>query len=95
MDVVVTGAAGFIGSNLTDLLLSTGHDVLAIDDLLRQREIEFGKGDGLHRRAERLKRGLDLQLGGRAQLETLDVIRGVDRMHSIRHVAEAVFPISQ
>ena len=33
MDVVVTGAAGFIGSNLTDALLVAGHDVLAIDDL--------------------------------------------------------------
>ena len=33
MDVVVTGAAGFIGSNLTDALLAAGHDVLALDDL--------------------------------------------------------------
>lgn len=33
MDVVVTGAAGFIGSNLTDALLTAGHEVLAIDDL--------------------------------------------------------------
>ena len=33
MDVVVTGAAGFIGSNLTDALLDAGHDVLALDDL--------------------------------------------------------------
>ena len=33
MDVVVTGAAGFIGSNLTDALVDAGHDVLAVDDL--------------------------------------------------------------
>jgi nucleoside-diphosphate-sugar epimerase len=30
---LVTGAAGFIGSNVTDLLLSEGHTVTAVDDL--------------------------------------------------------------
>lgn len=33
MRVVVTGGAGFIGSNLVDRLLAEGHDVVAIDDL--------------------------------------------------------------
>jgi UDP-glucose 4-epimerase len=32
MKVVVTGGAGFIGSNLTDALVTTGHDVLVIDN---------------------------------------------------------------
>ena len=32
MRVVVTGAAGFIGSNLCDALLASGHDVVGIDD---------------------------------------------------------------
>jgi UDP-glucose 4-epimerase len=31
--VVVTGGAGFIGSNLVDALLADGHDVVAVDDL--------------------------------------------------------------
>jgi UDP-glucose 4-epimerase len=31
--VLVTGAAGFIGSTLTDRLLADGHDVVGIDDL--------------------------------------------------------------
>lgn len=31
MRVVVTGAAGFIGSTLTDALLARGHDVLGVD----------------------------------------------------------------
>jgi UDP-glucose 4-epimerase len=33
MRAIVTGAAGFIGSNLTDRLLSDGHEVLGIDNL--------------------------------------------------------------
>lgn len=33
MRVVVTGAAGFIGSTLVDRLLADGHQVLAVDDL--------------------------------------------------------------
>jgi UDP-glucose 4-epimerase len=37
MRVVVTGAAGFIGSTLVDRLLGEGHAVLAVDDLSRGR----------------------------------------------------------
>ena len=33
MNVVVTGAAGFIGSHVAEVLLSEGHEVLALDDL--------------------------------------------------------------
>ena len=33
MKTVVTGGAGFIGSHLTDHLLSEGHDVVALDNL--------------------------------------------------------------
>jgi dTDP-glucose 4,6-dehydratase len=33
MHIVVTGAAGFLGSHLTDRLLSEGHSVLGIDNL--------------------------------------------------------------
>jgi UDP-glucose 4-epimerase len=38
MRLVVTGAAGFIGSNLCDALLAAGHDVLGIDNFSTGRQ---------------------------------------------------------
>ncbi len=35
MQVVITGGAGFVGSNMADALLSNGHNVKIIDDLSR------------------------------------------------------------
>lgn len=37
MRILVTGAAGFIGSNVTDHLLAAGHDVVGLDNLSRGR----------------------------------------------------------
>ena len=33
MKCLVTGGAGFIGSNLVDKLISKGHDVIILDNL--------------------------------------------------------------
>ena len=51
MRVLVTGAAGFIGSTTAELLLELGHDVVALDNLVRGRRdnvpagAEFVLGD--------------------------------------------------
>lgn len=46
MKIGITGVAGFIGSNLTDLLLSRGHSVVGLDNLSMGslRNIEHLKG---------------------------------------------------
>ncbi|OGF62511.1 hypothetical protein A2926_03560 [Candidatus Giovannonibacteria bacterium RIFCSPLOWO2_01_FULL_44_40] len=45
MKIIVTGGAGFIGSNLSDALIESGHEVHIIDNL------ETGKRDNLNPRA--------------------------------------------
>ncbi len=58
MRVVITGAAGFIGSHLSETLLERGHTVVGIDNLLtgdlnniahlRDRDFQFIKPDVTH-----------------------------------------------
>ena len=54
--IIITGAAGFIGSNLTDALLERGAEVIGVDNLfngrldnlevaLKNKKFEFHKGD--------------------------------------------------
>ncbi len=38
MKIIVTGGAGFIGSNLVDLLIADGHQVLVVDNLSTGRQ---------------------------------------------------------
>ena len=39
--IAITGGAGFIGSHLTDLLLSLGHKVVVVDNLFTGRKTNF------------------------------------------------------
>ena len=41
--VIVTGGAGFIGSNLVDALLAAGYEVAAIDNLPMRGSIDIAK----------------------------------------------------
>src|SRR5437868_14310829 len=34
MRILISGAAGFLGSHLTDLLLAQGHDVVGVDNFI-------------------------------------------------------------
>ncbi|MCO4815257.1 MAG: SDR family NAD(P)-dependent oxidoreductase, partial [Flavobacteriales bacterium] len=40
MKVLITGGAGFIGSNLTKRLVEDGHSVVVLDSLLRGNKLE-------------------------------------------------------
>lgn len=41
--ILVTGGAGFIGSHLTDKLLSQGHEVVALDNLFTGRKLNIAR----------------------------------------------------
>jgi len=47
MRILISGGAGFLGSHLTDLLLSQGHDVVGIDNFItgKQQNITHLKGN--------------------------------------------------
>ena len=47
MKVLITGGAGFIGSNLADRLLDEGHQVLSIDNYATGRRDNLTERDGL------------------------------------------------
>jgi dTDP-glucose 4,6-dehydratase len=48
MRILITGAAGFLGSHLTDLLLAQGHEIVGVDNFItgKEQNIAHLKGNG-------------------------------------------------
>lgn len=43
MKVLITGGAGFIGSNIVDELINRGYEVIVVDDFLSGKECNINK----------------------------------------------------
>lgn len=78
MKYVVVGGAGFIGSNLTDLLISEGHEVLVVDNLSTGFESNLNKSADL----------LTLDISHSSNLESLtNAICGYDGIFHLAALA--------
>jgi dTDP-glucose 4,6-dehydratase len=80
MRILISGGAGFLGSHLTDLLLSQGHEVVAVDNFLtgKRENIAHLAGNKKHRLIEH-----DV-------IEPLKVDGPIDRVY---HMASPASPI--
>ena len=77
MRVLVTGAAGFIGSHVTDALVGAGHSVAAVDDF------SAGKEEHLNPRAR-------LHVASVTDVDALDGVFARERPQVVYHLAAQV-----
>src|ERR1044072_8715845 len=81
MRMIVTGGAGFIGSNLVDALLDAGHDVAVIDDLSSGRMANL---DGA------LQRGATLHEADVRDAPRMGEILAAERPDAVFHLAAQI-----
>ncbi len=81
MDCVVTGGAGFIGSNLVDALIERGDRVTVIDDL------STGKADNLE---QALAGGAQLEFANVAEAKAVDEVFATARPEVVFHLAAQI-----
>lgn len=60
MNILVTGGAGFIGSNIVDKLIKSNHTVTVVDDLSAGKKENIGAGAGFYKCDIRSKEILDI-----------------------------------
>lgn len=80
MNILITGGAGFIGSHLSDLLLASGHQVTAFDNL----------STGNERNIEHLMANSDFRLVKGDILNSSDLAGPVAQADLIYHLAASV-----
>ncbi|CAA9537898.1 MAG: UDP-glucose 4-epimerase [uncultured Solirubrobacteraceae bacterium] len=81
MKALVTGGAGFIGSNLVDGLLADGHEVVVLDDLSTGRESNLDRA-----RAG----GVRLHVGSIADPDAVAAVMEADRPEAVFHLAAQI-----
>jgi UDP-glucose 4-epimerase len=81
MRALVTGGAGFIGSNLVDALVDRGDEVTVVDDLSTGREVNL---------AGAVERGVDLQQADVRDAPRLTAILAAARPDIVFHLAAQI-----
>jgi dTDP-glucose 4,6-dehydratase len=80
MRILISGAAGFLGSHLTDLLLSQGHSVVGVDNLLTGKAENIAHLEGNH----------NYQFIKADVIQPLDIAGPIDRIY---HMASPASPV--
>jgi dTDP-glucose 4,6-dehydratase len=80
MRILISGAAGFLGSHLTDLLLSQGHEVVGVDNFIT------GKPQNI----SHLQSGSRFQFTRQDVIEPLEIAGLIDRIY---HMASPASPV--
>ena len=80
MRILISGAAGFLGSHLTDLLLSQGHEVVGVDNFITGKPRNIAHQEGQER----------FKFIRYDVIEPLEIAGGLDRIY---HMASPASPV--